>query len=255
MWKIFSRLKNMFRAYADGHGFTCDVCGAEVFDYPNRRLCGTCEKTLLKNDGRICEKCGRKTLADGICLTCKAEPPAFTRGFSPFVYRGDTASYVNRIKNGNPRLALFFAERMAEYFLAHCPNVERFQGEERLLLIAVPLTQEKMRLRGYNQAEEFVKRITIRLQERGYCVETDKELLVKTKETLEQKHMSYHERQENVSGAYHVHKRKACQGKTIVLVDDILTTGATASECAKRLLGVGAKEVYFLSSASVPEHK
>ena len=65
--------------------------------------------------------------------------------------------------------------------------------------------------------------------------------------------MTYRERQENVSGAYRVHKRKACRGRTILLVDDVLTTGATGGECAERLFAAGAKEVCFLVAAAVPE--
>jgi predicted amidophosphoribosyltransferase len=60
---------------------------------------------------------------------------------------------------------------------------------------------------------------------------------------------------ENASGAYHVHKRAFCKGRTILLIDDIMTTGATGSECAKLLLGAGAKEVYFLVAAATPEKK
>ena len=76
------------------------------------------------NDGRTCEKCGRKTLAEGICLSCKSRVPRFTKGFSPFVYRGESASLVNRIKNGNPTLALYFAEKMAEYGIVGAKSSE-----------------------------------------------------------------------------------------------------------------------------------
>ena len=65
--------------------------------------------------------------------------------------------------------------------------------------------------------------------------------------------MSYLERIENVGGAYHVHLRKECRERVIVLVDDIMTSGATGSECAERLLNAEAKEVVFLVAAALPE--
>ena len=122
-------------------------------------------------------------------------------------------------------------------------------------MIPVPLTEERKRERGFNQAEELTETLCKRLRESGYQAELDTELLQKTRETLQQKHMGYKERQENVAGAYHVHKRKECKGRTIVLVDDIMTTGATGSECAARLFGAGAEEVIFLVAASLPELK
>ena len=103
------------------------------------------------------------------------------------------------------------------------------------------------------EAEELSETLCKRLQESGYGAELDTQILQKTRETAQQKHMDRKERQENVAGAYHVHKRKECRDRTIILVDDIMTTGATGSECAARLLGAGAKEVIFLVAASLPE--
>ena len=243
------------RDFFKENGFACDGCGAEIFDYPIHRLCENCEEKMCRNDGRVCPKCGRKTVAEGVCLSCKSRLPHFTRGIAPFVYRGETASFINRVKNGNPMLAPYFAERMAECLIEKYEKIERFSSEEKLLVIPVPLTEERKRERGFNQAEELTETLCKRLRESGYQAELDTELLQKTRETLQQKHMGYKERQENVAGAYHVHKRKECKGRTIVLVDDIMTTGATGSECAARLFGVGAEEVIFLVAASLPELK
>ena len=247
------KIKDKIRGFFKNRGFTCDACGAEIFDYPNRRLCIDCEEKMRKNDGRVCPKCGRKTLAEGVCLSCKAHMPRFL-GFSPFVYRAETAALINRVKNGAPVLASYFAERMAECLIERYEKMEKFR-EETLLVVPVPLTEERKRSRGYNQAEELAETLCERLRARGYSVEIDTELLQKTRETAQQKHMDYKSRGENVSGAYHVHKRKACKGRIIVLVDDIMTTGATGNECAARLYGANAEEVLFLTAASLPERK
>ena len=97
-------------------GYTCDNCGAELFDYPSHRLCSECEQGLLAPK-RSCPKCGRETIADGVCLTCKSRAPKFTQGISPFSYKGDTALCINKMKNGEPRLAAYLGEKMADAFL------------------------------------------------------------------------------------------------------------------------------------------
>ncbi len=229
-------------------GYACDHCGAELFDYPDRRLCEECEGKLQRVSAP-CDKCGRQLRAEGLCLDCKAEPPKCTRGFSPFVYKGECAQLVNRMKNGTPRLAAYLGEKMGERLL------EYVRGEEALLLIPVPLTEGKERERGYNQAERLAESVREYLLARQVVAETDFELLEKKRETGAQKHKSRKERAENLKGAFHVKKRKACEGRTVVLVDDIMTTGATGSECAARLFGAGAKEVYLLTAASIEEPK
>lgn len=198
-----------------------------------------------------CPKCGRDCRAEGICLTCKANMPQFTQGVSAFSYKGELAGLVNRMKNGNVRLAAYLGESMADAVL---PLLKE-NAEEEILIIPVPLTERRKRERGYNQAERLSEAILWRLQDKGIEARLDAELLQKRRETELQKQKSAKERAENAKGAYHVHKRKACEGKTIVLVDDILTTGATGSECARLLLFAKAKRVIFLVSASVEERK
>ncbi len=263
--KILKELENLIRQIDFQNGYVCDVCGREIFEYPIHRLCAECEGKLLFNDGRACPKCGRKTLSDGVCLTCKRKLPNFSLGFSPFVYKDSTAAFVNRVKNGNRALVYFFGEKMAQYLENKAVALSAFRVEkeednetksqDKILMIPVPMTENALKERGYNQAEEMARVIFEILSERGYAVEFDTEVLLKRKETRAQKQLTYVEREENVEGAFHVHKRTVCKDRVIVLVDDIMTTGATGSECAARLYGAGAKEVLFLTAASVSESK
>lgn len=255
MMEFFKKLTDKIRKTLDNNGYTCDACGKEIFTYPEERLCPDCEENLQRNNSHTCEKCGRKTMTDGVCLTCKSVLPVFTRGYSPFVYRGDTAGLVNRAKNGNPRLACYFGERMAEYFLPRYKAFPVLAKGESLLILPVPLAKERLRERGYNQAERLAEVICEKLNEEGIAAEFALDVLQKTRETALQKHMDAQGRRKNVSGAYHVHQRKACRGRRILLVDDIMTTGATTSECAERLFGAGAKEVYVLVIGALPERK
>ena len=239
-----------FRKATLARGYTCDICGKELFDYPSRRLCKGCEEKLICPK-RACPKCGRETLAEGICLTCKSVMPSFTRGISPFAYKGEAALTVNRMKNGDPRLAAYFGERMAEKFL----QTYSLGSADSLLIVPIPLTKTRLRERGYNQAERLAESLLQRLEEKGVQAELDGEILQKARETKLQKQTSGKERAENVQGAYHLHKRAVCKGKMILLVDDIMTTGATGSVCAELLLSAGAKEVIFLTATALPEQK
>ena len=76
--------------------------------------------------------------------------------------------------------------------------------------------------------------------------------LTVNRETFSQKRLTAEERRKNVAGAYAA-KKDCCKGRTVLLADDLMTTGATADACAEALLKAGAEKVYFLSAASVPE--
>ncbi|MBQ9728421.1 MAG: ComF family protein [Clostridia bacterium] len=266
---FWERMRIKLRGRDSARGYVCDCCGAEVFYYPLQRLCGACEESLQRNEIRVCKKCGRKTVTEGVCLSCKRNLPKFSFGLSPFVYQGKTALLVNKIKNGDRRLAFYFGERMAERLIdaswedtglhmgryALNENSQEENPERSLLVLPVPLTKERQTERGYNQAAELARVVAETLQTRGFSAVYDEDVLWKRKETLLQKRLGFIARSENVAGAYHVHKRKECRGRTIVLVDDILTTGATGNECGKLLLSAGAQRVIFLVAASLPEKK
>ena len=247
LFKLFRRV----RQFVLSHGYTCDNCRAEVFEYPKIRLCTKCERKLDYNNRLTCPKCGRKTVASGVCLNCKTKSPAFFAGVSPFVYHGATAAFINRMKNGNRRLCAYFGECMADEVLSRFPNLKT----EKLMLVYTPLTKNKRRSRGYNQAEELAYSIAERLQSHGVCVELVNDVLQKRRDVALQKRLGYMQRFENVQGSFHVHKRAVCRDKIIVLIDDIMTTGATGHECARLLMGAGAKAVYFLTAASLQEIK
>jgi len=231
-------------------GYCCDHCGREVFSYPLQRLCEYCERELEENGARTCPKCGRQTVADGVCLNCKAAPPAFFLGCSAFVYDGEAATMVNALKEGKRRLSYYLGEKTAEKLLE---KHRALFGEEEWLVVPVPLTERARRRRGYNQAEELAKVILNKLEEAGVKAVAAFEALQKRRETTAQKDLQAQSRKENVSGAYHVHQRAIFRGKNVLLIDDVMTTGATGDKCAKLLKGAGAKRVVFCAVAATPE--
>ena len=234
-------------------GYSCEICGAELFSYPTPRICSSCDDLLLKNDKNTCPKCGRAVVSQGVCLACKSRLPHFTRAVSVFSYEGLAARTVNGLKNGKRHLSWYLGEALAKKIIDSF-SLQALQ-ENEWLLIPIPLTATRQKERGYNQAEELALAVRSALQKAGANVELDTEALIKRRDEHMQKHLSSQERFENAEGAYHVHKRKLCRGKNILLIDDVITTGATGSACAKLLLGAGANAVYLCTVAATPEKK
>ena len=150
------------------------------------------------------------------------------------------------MKNGVPRLALYFGECMAEHFLSQTE-------EQEFLVTSVPTTEKRFKERGYNQAEELAKSVACVLEKSGKSVTFDTEVLQRTRENSVQKKLGFSDRVKNIEGAFHLHKRKLVNDKTILLIDDIMTTGATGSACAELIINANAKAVYFLTAVATPE--
>lgn len=231
------RAAEKIKAAVFGKNCVCAACGADVF--AESQFCARCKKSLPFNAGRICQKCGRPIGGDyPVCLECKAAMPAFDAARSAFRYEGEMVRLIKKFKMGGRYLAAAFAEQLAPYL----------QGEfaDTQLLVCVPMTAAAQKKRGYNQAALLAEELS-----RLAGIPFGQETLVKTRETGAQKQLSRRERAENLRGSIRVHERKLCEGKCIAIVDDVMTTGATANAVATALRGAGARRIYLLAAASV----
>jgi ComF family protein len=128
--------------------------------------------------------------------------------------------------------ASYFAEKLSRLKL---PVVD--------LLVAVPLTWARQRERGFNQAQAIAESLA------RFCNIPVEEALVRRRETLSQAGLTAEERRRNVQGAFGITDASSIRGISVLLVDDILTTGATADACAAALKRVGATAVFVLTVA------
>lgn len=213
---------------------TCDVCGFETFDDNN--ICERCAKKMPKNDGATCPICGRKNFADEICMECKDGVPRYKKGVSAFVYEDNVVKLIGKFKHGSGYLKEFFADEL-------CEKIKLLPPYD--CIVYVPMTKKAERRRGYNQSKLLALAVSKRT---GVPVISG--AVVKIKGTSLQKALSKKERFENVAGCFKVVKKDEVKGKAVLVVDDILTTGATASELTRVLLKAGAKTVYIATVAS-----
>jgi ComF family protein len=125
--------------------------------------------------------------------------------------------------------------------------VSRIEIQEPLLVVPVPLWPGKRRARGFNQAEEIVRAFWRSCA--SSSIQLCATILIRSRETSSQTGLTRRQRQANLRGAFAVVKPQRLQGKSILLVDDVMTTGATAGECSRVLLRAGAKQVYVATVA------
>ncbi len=154
-------------------------------------------------------------------------------------YEGSLQEAIHRWKyEGKTYLTPFFAEWMAE-------GLNCYWDLNALdLLIPVPLHRKRLRERGFNQVLLLVKEISSRTG-----IPYRKTILQKKKPTIPQVTLSGLERERELRGAFHVIGREELKGKSVLLIDDVYTTGATVNECSKMLRRGGAKRVDVLTLA------
>lgn len=219
---------------------TCNYCGKELSKKSRSGLCDECLQKLRKNDGRICVTCGRPFDSEtDYCLGCQNNERFFEFCRSPLVYEGIAKELMHAFKFGGKRyLAKYFVSFMIDTYLDNPFNCD--------VVIAVPISKRKYLERGYNQSELLAKELANRLN-----IEYDDSLLKKIKDTKNQVGLGKKERIENLRGAFLASKE--VKGKTVLLIDDVLTTGSTVNECSKELMKKGANSVQVITATSVEE--
>lgn len=207
-----------------------------ILDLIYPRKCIFCGKVLDKAD--ICNECERilpRTKGDGISQKLSF----ITKCVSPLYYDGIVRESFLRYKfMGVQAYSVRYGEFMSECVENNldCSDID--------VISCVPLSSKRFRKRGYNQAELLAKEISKNL------AIPEKQLLKKIKDNPAQSGTdSAKERLRNVSGVYALKDNAEVSGKTVLLIDDIVTTGATLSECARVLRKEGAARVYAVTLA------
>lgn len=199
-------------------------------------FCETCGNKIKYVNEPVCLKCGRplEEISE-YCDDCKKKKHYFIAGRFPYSYR-EISESVYRFKYNNR------AEYAKTYAMAVKMNladwVESIKADA---FVPIPLHKKRQAKRGYNQAEEFAKELS-----KCFGIPMRSDLCARSKNTIPQKEFGMRARQNNVKKAFII-KKNDVKLSTIILVDDIFTTGSTIDSLAKEFLQAGVKKVYFIS--------
>ena len=221
--------------------YNCIVCDEELREKSRYGLCDEClkEMTFLKDE--ICKKCGRLQYNEAdYCLTCQNHLRYFDSARSCVVYGDKAKEIVRGLKFGRRK---YMAKYVSNFLIERYE--ECYADKDIDYIVPVPIMKKRKEERGYNQAEEIAKKLG---EHYGLPIRTD--IVEKIKQNDEQAKLSGAKREENVIGAYKVIKPDEVKDKRILIVDDVITTGSTASELSKILVKAKAKNVYVLTFAS-----
>lgn len=220
----------------------CMACGEPVTHAPG--LCARCWSALPALGDALCDQCGVplpiEWQTESHCLQCLHTPPPFAHARAPYLYDATARSLVLGLKHGREAWAPMLAAAMAR-------TAPDWIGPDRLL-VPVPLHRWRLASRGYNQALLLAAALR-----RTGGAPLARDWLQRIRNTPSSRGLNQRQRQRNVAGAFRLRPETAArvQGAQVTLVDDVLTTGATAAACARVLLAAGAAEVNILTYARV----
>lgn len=226
----------------------CRVCQSPLTHISTLPVCKGCLKRIVPLDGTVCSVCGEKIIgqhfatdAGPVCGACSLVAPRFRQAVAFGAYEGVLRDLLHVFKYQKVKSAAPVLGRLLQQAVSEIKN------QEPWLVVPVPLWPGKRRTRGFNQAEE-IARAFWRCSS-NTSIELYGTLLVRTRETASQTGLTRRQRQANLRGAFAVLKPEKVQGRSVLLVDDVMTTGATAGECSRVLIRAGAKQVYVATVA------
>lgn len=219
----------------------CPICDKPVRPYGSL-ICEECAVVPQPVGDCTCFKCGKPVgEQEEYCADCSRKKHMYYRGAASFRYRSVSGSLYRFKYEGRREYADYYGREMALTFdrftqemgAAHVPD----------LLVPVPCSEQRERKRGYNQAAVLAEKLAEIVR-----IPVDSSSLKRAKDTKAMRTMSATERQNNLKKAFHAYGNSV-RLKSIMLIDDIYTTGATVDACALALLEAGAREVSFLTFA------
>lgn len=223
----------------------CPLCEAPLAAGRRDPLCGACWEAMPRIRPPWCDRCGLPIRVltpppepPGPCASCRADPPAWDWAWAGAEYEGPVRDAIHALKfEGKRALARPLAALVLE-------QTGRGLGLGLAALVPVPLARAREHARGFNQAALVAERLAAALR-----VPVRPRWLARVRATGPQSDLGAAERRANVRGAFVA--APAVAGRYVVVVDDVLTTGATAAECARALRVAGAARVGVLTVARV----
>lgn len=215
----------------------CQVCLAERATPQEGYLCNSCASQARPLRSPRCDVCGRPFAGNisgtFICGDCRETPPKFDYARSVMVFEGPVREAIHQWKYHQA----FWLERRLNAWLCEAAAPALRAGDWHAI-VPVPLHPVKHRERGFNQAERLARQLSL-----ATGLPLNIRVLKRVKHTLSQTRLTRHERAANLRGAFAVADGERLSGARLVLVDDVMTTGATLDAAATALRRAGAEAV------------
>jgi ComF family protein len=220
----------------------CAACQTPLAGDPTPYFCSRCWSTIAPPSPSRCARCDRPFVSplatayspQHVCHSCRDRPPSYTKAWTLYPYRSPLQDAICLFKY---RGKVSLAEPLAHLMIDRLPRLDEVD-----LIIPVPLHAERLREREFNQSLLLADRIGRYLNTPVSCT-----ALIRIAPTPPQTTLSRKERLNNLRGAFAVPRPEAIGGKTILLIDDVFTTGTTVNVCAKTLRKAGSGHVFVLT--------
>jgi ComF family protein len=231
----------------------CRLCGFPLVHISRLPVCPECIAAMLRLEGGVCSICGERLISNLECSSpdvgakcglCRRIEPFFTRAVAYGSFEGGLRELIHLLKYSGVRPAANELGRMLAEAIAELQPA----SEGPIAMIPVPVYRGKLRQGQFNHAE-IIARFAGKFRGKLASFRLCPELLEKTRDAPSQSGLTSHQRRQNVRGAFRVTRREAVKGREVLVVDDVYTTGATVSECARVLRRAGAAKVWVATVA------
>jgi len=214
----------------------CNACHQRLDD-PDALLCPSCQSKIRLISGSLCPKCG-SLLQEGSCEACAQISYDFDAARAVYQYEEPISGIIHNLKyRSYTKGADLLARGIAEYIQAN-PEFQKVD-----YISAVPLHTVRKRERGYNQSELIAKKAAA-LSGLKYI-----KAVVRKRYTQSQTHLHREQRLQNLNSAFRACKPAQLAGKSIIVIDDVFTTGSTINEISKTLHAAGVNKVFGIAAS------